>query len=204
MTSYPYPVSAFPNGKFAPSGLHAAVVADTGITTALVAVTGENATSCAFLFEADLSGSEETALDAIVAAHTGVIYDIKFHATSKLVDDAIDITGTTEWQVLGGVVTNIEFFVHDLTMARGRIVGSAKTEGTGATLQLVEVSGTTETVVASFDLPDTSGEWQPIKFSTSSPGSGDLTFRLEGKLGGATSAALRFTSSSLLELVPSR
>lgn len=157
--------------------------------------------TCLIDFDADLSAGDQTQLDAIVAAHTGAPpTKICFHASSKLLEGEVAITNPSGFDVLGGVVTTPDFFTATLAACLGRLVGSCKAQGAGAELRLVE-DGTT--VLGTFAIPDSSGAWQQMQWFTSTPPSaGTHTYTIEGKLGAATSAAARFTSLSLLEVVP--
>jgi hypothetical protein len=69
MATYTYDLSDFPNGKFS-SSLYPEILA----STIVPAFTGPSSsgTTVSLVFKADLSGAEQTLLDAIVAAHQGV------------------------------------------------------------------------------------------------------------------------------------
>jgi hypothetical protein len=111
--------------------------------------------------------------------------------------DAID---ATDWSVIGGVVTNVGFFMNDVTRAIGRIVGELKTSGTGVELRVVRGDGTAMRT-ASFAAPDTHGQWQVLTFQTDKlPDAGEQTYILEGRLGAAAAGEVRFVSMTLLEV----
>ena len=158
------------------------------------------AVTCSIDFDGELSAGDQTQLDAIVAAHNGQpSTKICFHASSKLLEGEVALTNPSGFDVLGGVVTTPDFFTAILAACLGRIVGSYRAVGAGAELRLVEDD---ETVIGTFEIPDSSGAWQQMQwFSSTPPSAGTHTYTIEGKLNGATSAAVRFTSLSLLEVV---
>jgi hypothetical protein len=151
-------------------------------------------------FGSELDSEEEDALDVVVSNHTGAAQTVaNFCACSKIVDDELAITEDDTWQELGGFVTTIGFFISDASKAQGRVVGSYKTDGDGAELRLVNSSGSLMTTA--FDCGDTSSAWATMQFSTDvDPVLTIDTYILEGRLNGATSASVRFTSASLLEI----
>jgi hypothetical protein len=211
-TTYSYAVlpapGDFPNQAVNEDKLTAAIAAsDPAISSAqLEAIrTAEDeetaAVTCMIDFDGDLSAGDQTQLDAIVAAHDGQPpTKICFHASSKLLEGEAAITNPSGFDVLGGVVTTPDFFTANLAACLGRMVGSCKATGEGAELRLVEDGAT---VLGTFAITDSSGAWGQMQWFTSTPPSaGTHTYTIEGKLNGATSAAARFTSLSLLEVVP--
>lgn len=159
------------------------------------------------LLEHDLLAKGKFLGPVTTSEPTAVAGPPKFHATSKIVDGAdvgtVVIEPGPAWQVLGGVVANPGFFTPNLPKVMGRVVGSVKAVGAGAELQVVEedpVGG--DVVLGTYVVPDSAGAWVVLKFSAmlAAPRAGDHTYRLEGRLNGATSMALRFTSLSMLEL----
>lgn len=177
------------------------VLNETDITAILESIVVEELT-VVLSFDRALTGGETTALDALVAAHTGVfvpqtIYN--FVASSSLVESTRAITDTN-FEVLSGVVTNVSEFATELSKVKGRVRGSAKVAGSGAELRLVE-EGSPDEVMHSgaWSLADTSGAWVTFEFlTTQAPDAGTNTFRLEGKRGAATLFEVRFVSLSLL------
>ena len=125
-----------------------------------------------------------------------------FHAASSLVELERAITLTT-WEVLAGVVSSPSFFSASLERCCGRITGQFKADGGIAELRIVEDDGQGGEVVlntSAFTIPDTSDAWQAITFETNTQmGSGQRTYRLEGRLVDAASSSIRFVSLSLLE-----
>ncbi len=129
---------------------------------------------------------------------------IKFHASSKVVNDPKPITDPSGYQDMGGVVSNPNFFVTDLNKALGRVTGSYKSQGSGVKLKLTEIdaSGVEKDLNSSpYELPDSSGQWKKFVFKTDlPPGSGSNLYILKATLGNASSSDMRFTSATLLEL----
>lgn len=160
----------------------------------------------AVVFLNELSSDEKGVVDDYMESRNFEFYrsmeaTAKFLASSLLVNQEVAITETTNWQILGGVVTNVEFFTKNLSKVIGEMLGSFKTAGTGTELRIVEeATDGSEIVVATATLPDYSGAWTVGRVpSAVVPRSGTNTYRLEGRLNGATSAALRFCTISLLE-----
>ena len=200
--SYTYALTDFvaSSGKVNPGKLVEEVSAALAITPTTVDVDAD----VVITFTDALSSGDETDLNAVVAAHTGIRTNLIFHAASKLINESLEITSESDWQDLGGAVTNIGFFIKDLANARGRVVSACKTVGSGAQLRIVEDNGVdTPTVLrAAFDIGDTGGNWLLKKFFTdTNPSSGDAQFILQGRLNGATSASIRFVTLTLLEVV---
>lgn len=176
-----------------------------GITSAEFLGVSHEGDVITVLCDQEPSAADKTAIDNAVAAHDGVPpLSLEFIASSKLVAVEQAITETTNWQVLGGVVTNPGFFEPVLQKVVGRLVGGFKTDGDGAEVRLVEEKvGESDVVMhsSSWLLGDTEDAWGPNQFNTSvAPRSGENTFRLEGRLNGATSASLRFVSLTLLRV----
>lgn len=125
-----------------------------------------------------------------------------FHAASTLAQSEKAITAA-DWEDLAGVITTPEFFMYDLTKALGRIVGDYQAAGSGVELRVVEQkAGDADVVIAGPKvLVDSAGAWAMVSFSTTAaPRTGQNRFVLQGRLNGATSAKIRYTSMSLLEL----
>jgi len=154
-------------------------------------------------FDHDLSGAELGDLDAIVAAHDGIpAPGLSFRVPSKIVNDPKEITSDQTFVDLGGVVTTLGAFISDASKAVGRFVGSIKTQGAGAELDVVQDSDGSSILNAPYALPDTAGVWTPLSFSTEKPPHlYQETFMLMGRLNGASAASVRYTTLSLLEIV---
>jgi len=207
MSQYNYPHTAFANDTWNEDRLKEEVAVNVNITTALNTIKSNEALdgdgkptgnfTVSFIFPTDLSGDEQTALNALVASHTGLPpTKCKFHASSTIIGKEEVITGS-EWTVLGGVVTTPQFFCPCLTGIKARIVGSYKADGGGSQIRIVE-DGTT--VLGSFALPGTSNQWTQMQwFTTVVPSEGTHEYTIEAILGSAGSAAVRYVSMSLLE-----
>jgi hypothetical protein len=207
MSQYDYAHTDFANDIFNEDALEQQVAADAGITTELSGVKSaegvdENGEptgtfTVSFIFPTDLAAGEQTALDALVAAHDGSPPTLcKFHASSTIIHDEKNITDP-DWAVLGGVVTTPQFFCPTLVGIKARIVGSYKTNGAGAEIRIMEDE---LTELGSFALPDSSQAWAQMQwFTTTPPSPGTHEYTLEAKLNGASAATVRFISMSLLE-----
>lgn len=122
-------------------------------------------------------------------------------ASSTLVPLSANITNPLDWDILAGVVTNPSFFISDITRAFGLLVASVKVSGTGAVLRVAEEKDGDRVIMGEFPLVDTGGVWVNRKFPTIAPrqSDNDMTYILEGTLGDATSASIRFVSLTLME-----
>ena len=115
---------------------------------------------------------------------------------------AAAITEPSTWQSLG-LAVNAQFYVPDLSKAFSIAQFSAKTDGVGSQLIIIETDGDggTREMCAPFDLPDTDNAWQVMKFQTTvQPSEGDCTYELCGKLGAATSASVRYAAFAMIEV----
>lgn len=199
MSTHTYALSDFPNEKVAPRKLNTEVLGACGQETTSINVNGSQAT---LTFEPDLPAEQEANLDAVVAAHDGVERIVDFVAASEAIGLELQITEDATWQMLGGVVTNPLFFIPNSEEVIGRIVGQVKTQGVGVEIRLVEDGTEVQLNSNVFQAPDTAGAWQSFKFQTDTPpqSQDETLYRLEGRLNGATSASLRFTSMTLLRV----
>jgi len=209
MAQYEYPTSETSNGKVNPPMLSEQVAA-AGLTCLSLSVQDVapagfgmyDGGSIVLVFETDLTDAEKATLDGVVAAHVATpSYTAVFKTTAEVVHDATE--AGAGWTDLGGVVTSPDFFMPDLALALARVVGSYRADGAGAELRVVEGQDAEERVVSVVRvLPDTGGAWGLIPgFNTNvPPRAGQWLYRLQGRLNGATSAAVRYTSMSLLEL----
>jgi len=202
MSVHAYPLTSFPNEAVCEDRLKAEVVAALpgrtlrGIRVQIPA-DPEAPGSCEFVFEEELDGVEVATLSSVVAVHSGdPVTRLKFHASSTLADLEKTLA-SSEWAVLGGVVTTPEFFC-SVGSILARVVGSYRAVETGAELRLVE-DGTR--VLGTFQIPDSADAWTKMQwFSSDVPLAGTHEYTLEGRLNGASSASVRFVSMSLLEV----
>jgi hypothetical protein len=203
MSQYDYEHTDFANDIFNEDQLQLEIAANETITTELDHIgSHENeetgVITVEFHFPTDLSGSEVTALDALVAAHQGNSPTVvNFLASSSLVGQIVEVTASDPtWEEIGGAVTTPSFFTPNVAACKGRIVGEYRTQGTGAKLRVCE-DGVDS---GQFEVPDSEGAWAKMQwFSTEAPTVGTHTYSLEGQRNGATSFEVKFTAISLLE-----
>lgn len=205
---YSYLSTAFPNDRFNEDSLKLEVGANPAITTTLDYIrssedVGEGTTTVYFGFASELSQDEQTALDAVVAAHQGnPPLQVIWHASSVLTDSEKSTSDVApDWTELGGAVTTPSFFTPNVQSCKGRVVGKVKTNGTGAKLRLRE---NTTIPSGGYDVPDTGGEWTNMQwFSPDAPTEGTHEYILEGQLpeSGATELVVKYVAVSLLEFV---
>jgi len=125
---------------------------------------------------------------------------LSFLASSKLVADEAPIT-STDWEDLGGVSTDLSFFCSDMTCLRGQALGNAKASGRGAELRIIERSRSGETVLsAPFSIAE-SPSFQPFEIGTNAaPATGQNTYVLQGRLGGASLASVQYVTLATFEV----
>lgn len=121
--------------------------------------------------------------------------------SAKLFTGVTQITENTNWQSLGGVAVNVQFYVPDLTKASAIVEMNTKANGAGAQLRLVEIDADeNERVMCDPVSIAESNKWAVLKFETDEePSSGDRTYELQGRLNGANSASVRYCAIVLLE-----
>lgn len=176
-----------------------------GLSVVLEGVRSDRET-CTFDF-ADKPTDEDLALlNVVVEDHGGTKTAIKFHASSVMILQPVEITSVDDWQVLGKARADPSFFIDDLANAVGRVVFEAAVDGDGAELKIVEDTEGDEKDVSStpFKLPDTGAKWKPFKFSSDQPPrKGPNVYRLEGRLNGAKSAFVDTCAIAALEIITS-
>jgi hypothetical protein len=124
---------------------------------------------------------------------------VVFHASASLGGGSIPIT-SSDWQELGGVVTNPSAFYLNLPTLLGQVVGLVKAVGVGAEIRIVERNDAGVEIVMGQWAITPSADWVTTRYYTTvPPRAGDHLYRLDGKLGAATSVALRYPSLVLLE-----
>jgi len=199
-TKYSYSVSGdFPNQKVNPTSLKNEIEASSiAITFGYVFVKGD---VCDLWFDDVLSTEDQLTLDGVVAAHQATPpYIFVFKASSKVVgSDPKSITNPSEWEEAGGAVTNISFFLPDVTKAWGRFSVDVKTNGAGAKLRVIRQSDGAVCTAADIDIPDTGGTWQIVSFwANQNQPPGPDRFVLQGFLNGATDFQVRDCAVSLM------
>lgn len=183
-----------------------------GLATALDYITTEEITDadgattdlvCSCVFADALSDADKTTLDGLVGSHTGVRTTAVFYASSKMIDDEILLVGS-DWSDLAGVVSNPAFFSTDVASMVGKIIGAMLVTGTGAQLRLIETApdkSVVDMTPTPYDLLDTAGAYVAQSFMTQvAPRPTSNIYTLQGKLGLATLAAIKFTSLTLLRI----
>ena len=198
----PYSVDAdFPNQKVNPTSLKNEILASSIQTEfEYIFVKGD---ACDIYFVSEITAEELTTLNGVVAAHQGnPPVSFKMHASSSVINGVREVTSDTEWQEAGGVVTNLAFFVPDVSKAWGRLSGEVRVSGSGAKLRIIRNSDDAVCTPADVELSDTGGEWVVVSFwaNQNQPEIPDR-FELQGKLDGAVSLEVRDYSISLLELL---
>jgi predicted enzyme related to lactoylglutathione lyase len=197
MAIYSYEVAtAFPNGR---------VLLDTFQPEVQAVVPGLSYIGtaegiCSLHFDADLTAEQKTTLDGVVAAHQGYTIVPTFLVSDKTIGSEVAITSATDWQILGGVVTNAAFFC-PVARCYGEVLGSATASGTGAEVRVVEDNGQSSQVVAGpVAIPD--GGWATLRFNSwgNLIRSGPCTYSIQARLNGAASASMRYTSISLFDI----
>ena len=204
MSAYHYNIhDDFPNHRVLPSMLRGEIVACVGVTTEITDIATHGDGVADLYFVADLSPAEKSALDGIVAVHAGYTVYPEFITNTPIVADIANIT-TQDWQTLGGVVSNVSFFC-PAEQAYGELLGSAKVSGSGAQVRAVEegTSGEGGTVVIAGPFDIASVDWSEMRFNSYGrvPRSGSRCYRIEGRLNGAASASIRYTSLTLFQLI---
>ena len=154
-------------------------------------------------FAKDLSNEEKIALDGYMqdAGYAPVsTASPLFHASTTVTSEEVAIL-STDWTDLGGVVTTPQFFCRDLARLFGRVVGEYRSVEDGAQIRIVEDE--VRIMSPEMDLPSTGDVWTLMPgLTTDQPSlSGQHSYRIQGRLGSATTAAIRFTSISLIESV---
>lgn len=200
LTYYTYSIhDDFPNHAVAPSRL----ALEIGGTT-LVALFGHIDTagdSCCLDFSDALDTDEKAMLDGIVAAHTGApLTHVEFRASTALIGENKDVL-SQDWEDVGGVVTNVGFFVKDIANALGRVVGQAKCVGSGAQLRILKQGGSV--LLGPVAIEPTAGAWSVLSVTTSPElplDAEEKLYTVQARLNGATSLAFRYTSFTLLEI----
>lgn len=204
LTKYTYSIlNDFPNQVVNDSAL-AQQIAGSGISTALNHIdTDEADDTCDIWFDDALSVDDQLILDGVVAAHQGTPPLVfQFKASSKVLEGPKSVAAPADWEDLGGAVTNISFFVPDVSKAWGRFSGQVRTTGAGGKLRVVRESDRAVCTPVDINVPDTAGAWVIVSFwaNQNQPPDPDR-FILQGYLNGATSFEVRDYAVSLMELL---
>ena len=193
----------FPNQKVKPDKLQKEIAADPALQSLIQSINGRG-NEVSIDFSGELTTEQEEALDTIVAAHTGTATDIKFHESTTLFSEKKDLLDINEWEDLGGVATDPEFFTPNIASIFGRVGCALKTSGAGAEIRVVEdkFGVITDLTTTPIQLPDTGGLWVPFQFNTdASPNAGGAIYRVEGRRSAATLAEVKYVVISMMEWV---
>ena len=140
---------------------------------------------------------------AILQGHQGMaVPEFKFHATSKLIEKEASVSSSGTWEILGGVITSISFFISDMSKVVAKVTGEYRSEGSGAKLKMMEDQGGSKVMLTPTPLitEDTEGEWVIFTlYNSIIPRTGESTMTLEGDLGTASTCTFRFAGVTLLE-----
>lgn len=200
MTGYTYSIQAdFPNHAVCVDRLALEIGATT--LAALYHHTDTVGDECSVVFTEALTTDEKAMLDDLVAAHTGApMTHVEFRASTALVAGVKEVT-TQEWDDVGGVVTNVGFFVKDVARALGRVIGQVKCAGTGAQIRILKQDGSV--LLGPVAIADSGGVWAVLSLTTSPElplDSEERLYTVQARLNGATLLAFRYTSFTLLEI----
>lgn len=201
-TTYTYSISGdFPNGKVVLDLMKTQIQASS-IAEVLVAqgILGDDYTAT---FQNALSSSDETTLDGLVAAHTGIYSIFEPREYWKLINTATSV-GVADWEGMGGASAKIVGFLPQLSQAVLKVSGVLNSSGTGAQLRLVETDLITPVVLngTAFSVPDSTLADKTFSFLTDvAPRSGDFIYEVQGRLNGATAATIKYTGFTLLKKV---
>jgi hypothetical protein len=197
-----YPTSATLDGAASQSKLEGEI-RGSGLPAALAYIdVADSVISLHFL--ASLSESDQTTLDAIVAAHKGLTPLTVFRGSITIQDGEVVVADVTDWQEIGAKPAAPFSIVPDVSLIQGRCVAIVKTTGAGSKLRIVEkVGGTDYVQSAEYAVPNTGGTWVPIAFaSNADPHNGLNVYRVEGKVGAAETFSIKGVLLTLLEELP--
>lgn len=186
-----YALAAFPNGRVKARQLAKEIAATPALAGRVLEGISSDRASCFLTFDAALSGAETTALDAVVAAHQGNEFVARVYASHPLVMDAKAVTVAII--PLGYTRSNPVHLGVEVAQLKLRIMGEGATVAAGTQLRLIETVGGADVDVTGWQtFPGTGGAFQQFQFDTNTTlREGEATYRLEGRLNGATSANVR-------------
>lgn len=210
MAVYTYSISGdFPNQEVSIRRLREEIIALGGSELMEHIHVDEAADTCYVVTKITLSGPQKTALDGVIAAHTGDSYQVEIHyAELKMVDQLINITTTTGWTELGGIVFDPYRVVPPsrINNVFVKLTGAIRTDGTEVQFVLTEDVGGLGTTINTitnpvFNAPNTGNEWRigEIDTNVALTGGQRNIYTLAGRLRGSSSAAIRYAQALLLE-----
>lgn len=207
-TTYNYTIStAFPNQKVNATALEEQIENDSAITTALDFINaGITPDICAITFVDALTAPEETALDAVVAAHQGVLVIYKMDGVlpvGAVGSQPVVITEDVNWQLIDICVTRPSFFSSDMNSLFGVVNGCYN--GDGGQMRIVEVvegQPNEDKTNPPIDLTDTGGSMVILQFTTNVPPRKTAIpnqYRVEARLNGATNLSVQAMNFGIVE-----
>ena len=152
-------------------------------------------------YPTDLDAYSKDNLDKILAdlGYVALAADSAVQLTSvKLTDQTLALEA--DWTTLGGCVIAASKFSADLSKVFGQLVGQILTVDGDAEIQLVETQDRVDVVLATAKI-NSQNEW--LDFTTDTTVElrlGQSSFRLDGRLGTASSAKVQFASLALMEI----
>lgn len=198
---YHYALSSFPTGKVAPSLLHLQIQALNPALSPAFKYISINSPYCDVYVVGELSGADLTRLNAVVASHAGVLYAANILAMSTVQPSIQPIISVSPlWDLIGGVSATASLFSPDLTGVIVRLVGSYKTDGTGASIQVLEDSS--QHVMASMNFANTNSVWTPFGVNgVVAPSVGANDYLVNARTANGVSCSLRFVTVALVKLI---
>jgi hypothetical protein len=208
--TYVYPGAAFPAlVTAAPNGtvLRNTIKYDPAITIVLDQLDiGIVPGDCVFTFADPLPAPDETQLDAICAAHTGVRILTSMESSSPVVTGEVTVTEDAAWQNLAEIVTTPSFFSDDLASLFGRVVGEYKAVvGAGGELPQIQVcekvagQANEDKISPPADMA-AAAAWATFGVSTDVPVRDGYhnAYVFQARLNGAASFELKWTTMSMI------
>jgi hypothetical protein len=208
MAVYTYSISNdFPNQVVSIRRLRSEIIAAGGEGLLEHIHVDEASDTCYIVTPITLSGPQKTALDDVIASHTGNPYSVEIvYGSNKVIDELLSITETTNWQELGGVVVNPTTIVpvKRLPLVVIRLEGAIRTQGTEVQFLIAEDlngSGDIQTLISPpFSAPNTANNWILGSIDTNvNLRQGNNIYTVAARLRGSTSAVIRYAKLTVLE-----
>jgi hypothetical protein len=210
-TTYNYTISVdFPNQEVNATALETSIGYDPAITIALSHIDCNIAPDiCAITFDDALPVPDKAALDALVAAHQGVLVVSLMEASlpvGAIGDQSVDVTQDLVWQSIDLCVTRPGFFSPNMADLIGPVNGCYASVGGGELRIIEEGNGLApeEKINPPFVFPDTAGAMVVFVTQTNVPPrvgadpSLPNMYRIEARLNGATSLSFKAINFSIV------